>query len=121
MGSIRTDHLDLYLILSHHISGSHRSRLGKFLDKNELIGDLPSPGFYIVYLRYFSFLQDWLGIWVTVLLVMLVLLFRFQVNLSLDWYILGENEIILLSYVLCHQLSLLEFFLGESFSVEELL
>ena len=40
---------------------------------------------------------------------------------SLDWYILGENEIILLSYVLCHQLSLLEFFLGESFSVEELL
>ena len=33
MGSIRTDHLDLYLTLSHHISGSHRSRLGKFLDK----------------------------------------------------------------------------------------
>ena len=33
MGSIRTDHLDLYLTLSHHISGSHGSRLGKFLDK----------------------------------------------------------------------------------------
>ena len=33
MGSIRTDHLDLYLTLSHHISGSHGSRLGTFLDK----------------------------------------------------------------------------------------
>ena len=76
--------------------------------------------FYIVYLRIYAILAFYRTGYMAYMAYMAYgllslsanwfLLLWFQMNLSLDQYILGENETILLSCGLCHQFILLKMF-----------